>query len=154
MKATIMITLFLIASITGYAQENETTIVPTDTSYTAMREKLKSLYIKKKNSDSYAEMSKRSKRFVFKMKSKVNKENFKDDTFMKEWLRDNIAQTSFKSYEAAIEEWEELKAASGIVVKENQELNTYLFDATQIHGTKIFVEVAREVEMEYMGLGN
>jgi hypothetical protein len=87
-------------------------------------EKLKELHIKQLSSESHKTFSKLHKLFIKKMKFKGNLVQLNGKYF--EWIKENLANTTFESYEAAEKEWQVVQAANQANIKENKDYYDYI----------------------------
>lgn len=146
--------LFIIAFTGTYTAEAQTETQPakeekltSGPEYEKRYEKLKELHIKKLSSESYKNQRAVYRAFVKKMNYK-GMNFFEISQNMLGWLKDNIKQTSFESYEAAEKEWAEVNAAIKASTEDNIEYYTYMRECLKCCGTEIAKQVMMDIREE------
>lgn len=126
--------------------EEDNTTLDYEEAYT----KLKELYLKLQESESYIKSDELIKEFNSYMN--IDKKNFlelKKEGSIMEWVKKNIASTSFKNIEEAEKLNEEIKKADLEQYKENEEYYVYLLyvlTKMKAEGAKIYGDIILDYE--------
>jgi hypothetical protein len=113
--------------------------------------KLKELYIKELNSESYKKQVLLIRAFADKVnfydKSKINL--IKDLPSIILWIKENFEQTDFKSMDEVTAEMEKIIKAQAEVMKENKEFNDSMIETVAMLGPEILSSVIHDVMYMY-----
>jgi len=125
-----------------------------DSAYFNTFNTLKDLFVKQILSARYQQ----TRQLIQSYKSKLRSSGYfkaadlaKDPGGLK-WLKENWAKTGFARYEEAVKEYNNLLATSNADNKENKEhieFDSFNFTAMLKYGPQIFVDVVKEVMIEY-----
>ncbi|MES2484668.1 MAG: hypothetical protein V4581_01790, partial [Bacteroidota bacterium] len=113
---------------------------PKDTAYVNTYNKLRTLYVKQLDSETYKKAHKLSMEFAKKTKFDGDFATLTEEDSMLKWIKDNLDKTSFTSYEEAVKLNKEQEAAFEVDQKENAEYYAFAKIARQKY-PKITVDV-------------
>jgi hypothetical protein len=109
--------------------------------------KLKELHIKELNSESHKKSKELHKAFVKKLNYKGKYQDISKNVL--DWVKENLYQTSFESYEAAEKEWKAVQVANFKSIKENQEYYDYSLTCLRYCDNDIIIQVMMDVMQEH-----
>jgi len=151
MKSNILI-LFVCIVSSSYSQTFEYQLPqPKDSAYTVKFNKLKELYVKQYNSESYKKMKNLNDAFM----DKVNP----DHTFLDfkgvppiDWVKGNLEKTAFSSYDDAKKEYAEIEKAAVFVAAENGALTNMILELVKNKEHEIMTDVLMELMHAQYGM--
>ncbi len=141
-KLLLFILVLLCKSVAGQTSSLQTDSITNE--YTIRYNKLKELYIKKIDSESYKTANSLLSSFV--KKTHMRKLT---DMPMLVWIKLNLYITEFKSFEEAQKEWDAVEAAQEIEFEENTEYYDYVFESMMKTSVDIHINSEQEVRMEH-----
>jgi len=126
MKFTCLMLFALFLSLPCPAQvKTENAPIVKDTAYEAIYNKYKAMYIKQQESESHKKYIALHKAFVDKMHADETIK-FEKGYSRLQYIKANLANTGFKSYEEAEKEWEVCTAANAADINENRPAKNYM----------------------------
>lgn len=118
-------------------------------SYTVRYNKIKELYLKQLESQSRRTLINLSLSFYKKMQASPWEQIRPLDECLP-WIKANLNQTSFKSFEEAEKDWAAIEAAKDNEYNENKEYHDYIVECMLLdNSSKFLIDACKEVEAEH-----
>jgi len=118
---TLIILCFSLSAMAQHPRKTEMTATVKDTAYVNTYNKLRALYLKQLESESYKKVQKLTTAFMEKVKFDGDFKIFKEEYGLLNWIKDNLQKTSFTSYEEAENEYKAQEVLNKEYEQENAE---------------------------------
>lgn len=148
MKPLFLFLVFIALTPAAHSQTIEWQMPKKDTVYEAKYNKLKAVYVKKRQSESYKKFSKLNDAFLEKVNFKDHFKEIEMRTIM-EWIKANLAKTKFASYEEAEKEWKIVREAVSEHSAESSEYYDLMREYRKNGDMEIVKAVMMDVQKEY-----